>query len=1256
MKPKVLYSNVIRDEERDKYQIRITDDNTKNIAIILTQNTGNSKLIFTKYTSDSGLVDFGNTEYFNKNYMPNIIEIKAKDFPGNSIKGVFDIEVEGIFFSSYNIYYYTFDDDNTNKLDHKTITMPLIKGNIIQDYIKQDHYIKVYSYDNSNIGNDKTDLFIYIHESSYEDYTLYVFKDLNDYSYENKKVKGYVWASKYNNYIHIEKDDPNYIIGNLYIMVFLNKYESNSEIIYRNDEDEGAPYLLVITDETTPLTLIEGVEFRQSLTTKRTYQTFFYNHKNINDDFILSISIPYSKIKLRIKIGERDYIYEKVINGNFYLKVESEQIMEYCPSSKSCNIQLRIEAANLYDLDLKVTLLCKSSQNSIVYLTRNGQIEKRVIANLEKQYYVIEANPPPGTPITINTVFTYGKGDIFAKKAKKGEILEQLSFPTEEDYEYTSDSKQNEEISILTIPYEDVKEDIPCRILVTVKGKFKYIGRTQGEYSISISNVIDDIFANKNYRLLALKGEIKYYRFTIKGQKKRLSISMTNKEVDAYMYLNYGYLNKDINDFQWKSQGSYNEYIDITVNDPYFVSRKIYSLEGEYYLAVRSLKDTYFNLFISDSDVKIMTISEDFPGTCMCDKEGEYCYFRYENINSPYISQVIDQEMIFYFDFTYGSAEIYASLFPNGNNGIILQNLPTQLKIDYKSLYSNEYLKIHLIPNNKQYTLDSVIILATKCKSKALFDFNVRPIIRSGELIRRSEGIFYLSMGSDNVFFVSKNTEKPIKLTLYSTTSVDIAFEAKAMAGSAEVHCYVNNEEAEGDDESGGQRIKGYKHISEFSVVKGDTHSHFDIITKENSYRQNLYFEINAKTDCLFSIFLHYTSEILSIPMSKQIQAQFTKSEFYAYIELLPEYEQIIFTLDKMRPDSQYSVFAKTSVVNSLNFKLMMSYSSPSRHNFDMQATTNSYTPSISMKFKNLPKEYYEDGKKVIVMLLIVPETYESTKDKLNMIAYPNVEHYEIVYPQPNKYIYSSLTSKRVDKTVFKFKQQEKDQDLLVIEISACQGNFWYQLTNSLSTKSKKNSSNEQDTYLIRGKGKKIVVAKIEYNIEYYLSIFGIKEDEMLFGDTYNTTDIDFLLYYYTTNSQEFDESNQDSKITYELKGPGSIVLKMPNLETLNSKNNKIKLDDLTVSLVLTENSKEFEYMDSICYLSKKIEIIESQNLYKNYSININKNKNEIEINKLDKNTNYYLNVLITNKKTGQIFALDPLQIMPNKRIITQKN
>ena len=60
---------------------------------------------------------------------------------------------------------------------------------------------------------------------------------------------------------------------------------------------------------------------------------------------------------------------------------------------------------------------------------------------------------------------------------------------------------------------------------------------------------------------------------------------MTNKEKNAYIYLNYGkILDKNIDDFHWKSEGSYNEYIDISIDDPYFISRKIKNIDGEYYL------------------------------------------------------------------------------------------------------------------------------------------------------------------------------------------------------------------------------------------------------------------------------------------------------------------------------------------------------------------------------------------------------------------------------------------------------------------------------------------------------------------------------------------------------------------------------------------------------------------------------------------------------------------------------------------------
>jgi len=747
---------------------------------------------------------------------------------------------------------------------------------------------------------------------------------------------------------------------------------------------------------------------------------------------------------------------------------------------------------------------------------------------------------------------------------------------------------------------------------------------------------------------------MKYFRFIIKGSKTRLSVSMTNKEVDAYMYLNHESMNKEVTEFQWKSEGSYNEYIDISIEDPYFVSRRMNNLDGEYYLAIRGFRDTYYNLYISDLNTKIMTITDEFPGTCTCEKDGDYCYFRYENINSPDIAEVNEQELIFYFEFTYGSADIYASLFENGNNGVILNNLPSQYKKDYKSLYSNQYLTIKLTPRTPKYTLDSVLVLGTRCKSKSLFDFNVRPLWKSGDILRNHEGFAYLSMDRDNVFYISENSDKPINLTLYSITNLPITFEARAISGSAKVHSYVFNDEESLNDEMNINKIKGYKHLSEFSVDEKDSKSHFDSISQENSFRQNLFFEVKAKRDCLFSIYLHFNQYILSVPMSKETVGKFTDGKFYAYIELLPEYEQVIFNVDKMHSQSQFSIYVKTKALSSLYFKSMFTYYAPSTNNYDIKATTNKFSPTLSIKIKNLPKELYEKGKKVISMIYIEPENEITFKDKLNIIAYPNVNHFERITPSPKKYIFSSLRSNKVDTSVFSFKQQEEKDNLLIIEISSCKGNLGYKLTDSLS--SNLGSKNSPHNFVMEEKGKKIIVVKIEKNVEYYLSVFSLKEDEMIFND-YNikSEDIDFLLYYYTTDMFEYASNQFDSKITYDIKGPGNLVLYLPNFEKTNN-NIKNKLEDISVSLIITQNENEFDYMGSICFLTKKIEYIEEKKSLANYNININKNKNEIEISNLDKNQNYYMNVLITNQKTGQVFALDPLQVKPFKIVIVFGN
>ena len=501
----------------------------------------------------------------------------------------------------------------------------------------------------------------------------------------------------------------------------------------------------------------------------------------------------------------------------------------------------------------------------------------------------------------------------------------------------------------------------------------------------------------------------------------------------------------------------------------------------------------------------------------------------------------------------------------------------------------------------------------------------------------------------DNVFFLSDSSSKPINLILYPTENSPLIIEARAISGSAEVHVYNYNSEESLNDGLATNKIKGYKHFSKFSVDEKDRKSFYELISSENSYRQNLFFEVKAKRDCLFSIHMHYNEDIMQIQMSKQEQGRFKDGRFYGYIELLPEYEEVTLTIDKMTPDSQFSIYTKTNILNSVNFKNMMNYSVPSSNNFDSRARTLSFTPTLSIKIKNLPKELYSKGKRIITMFYIEAENEIAIKDRLNMIAYANVDHYQRITPLPNKYIYSSLSSKQVDETVFSLKQQDIKDNLLVIEISSCGGNLGYTLPNSLSSNKK---SNILENYLMDEKDKKIVISKMEKNAEYYLSVYGLKEDEMLFSNSdIKREDIDFLLYYYTTTDIEYNQTNFDSKLNYDLSGPGVVVLNLPNLETINIKNGKNKLDDLNVSVIITQNKNEYEYMNSICYLSKKYEYIEQQKLYKNYTINIYKNKNKIEIKNLDRTKNYYINALITNKKTGQIFTLEPLQLKANKII-----
>ena len=91
-----------------------------------------------------------------------------------------------------------------------------------------------------------------------------------------------------------------------------------------------------------------------------------------------------------------------------------------------------------------------------------------------------------------------------------------------------------------------------------------YYSGTKIEYSISKSNALTDLETDKNYRLFISVGEIIHYHFKVGPNKKRLYISMTNKEQYANMYLNYDTYLTSISEYQWKNVGGYNEYLDLS--------------------------------------------------------------------------------------------------------------------------------------------------------------------------------------------------------------------------------------------------------------------------------------------------------------------------------------------------------------------------------------------------------------------------------------------------------------------------------------------------------------------------------------------------------------------------------------------------------------------------------------------------------------------------------------------------------------------
>ena len=328
MEQKKTYSNVISENEFDYYKIVILDESVKNLVIVLMQNTGKALLRLDSFTSESEELNL-NEETQNNQFLPNLIKISSEKLKRDNLKGIFNLKVKGLSYASYSLYYYTFNnEENIDQLDHEKVSMKLEKGKIIKDIFMDTHRFKVYMYDSSTIGN-KTNLFIGLVETNYINLELFVFKDLNDFSIYDEKIRGYLWKGDLKDYIYIDKNDKNYIENDiLYIMIF-----KKQSFLSEKKEDAYTSFYLGITDENTPLLLHDGVEFKYQLNKEHPSQKFYYyfvDNGEKDQDLQISISLYYGHVSVLFEIENKIYQGKYVFDDSALITIKREDILPYC--------------------------------------------------------------------------------------------------------------------------------------------------------------------------------------------------------------------------------------------------------------------------------------------------------------------------------------------------------------------------------------------------------------------------------------------------------------------------------------------------------------------------------------------------------------------------------------------------------------------------------------------------------------------------------------------------------------------------------------------------------------------------------------------------------------------------------------------------------------------------------------------------------------------------------------------------------------
>ena len=334
----------------------------------------------------------------------------------------------------------------------------------------------------------------------------------------------------------------------------------------------------------------------------------------------------------------------------------------------------------------------------------------------------------------------------------------------------------------------------------------------------------------------------------------------------------------------------------------------------------------------------------------------------------------------------------------------------------------------------------------------------------------------------------------------------------------------------------------------------------------------------------------------------------------------------------------------------------------PKEENCDYKQKTDLVLGSMVVKMTNLPKmkKHY---KYIRVLLYIKVEDYNYEKDKndeneyvyddedfldkatnasLTIVVTPCTNSYKRIDTAPFVYYFSNETSKSENETkIYHLERMRSKDDVLIIEISSCSGDYEYSLSENLATYYEDPTLKTVKTYDRKKNGRHTITVIDLKSKHYYLTVRA-KPDSQCDGFGGKCDNTNYMMYYYTTTSNEYKQSVVNSTFEYEPYGRGGVKLLLPEIHERDSIGRVRNMSNITFNVFISTKKEEFEQMESVCYLTNMTKRSESK-LYKNIKV---VNNNTIIIKGLSPKEKYYVNILAENIITRELITFKPILIV----------